>query len=118
MYSEAPPTAPTDPAAKARSTNRCPSVFSPAIAGQTPLRPAVQREYFGRSAFGTIQGLLTIGMIAASVIGLPLAGWIFDIRGSYFLAWFIFALAAAAAVPLALMMKSPPPRALSAENQV
>lgn len=55
------------------------------------MRPALLREYFGRSRFGTVHGF-TIGvMMVGSMAGAPLAGWAFDYWGSYQFIWFVFA---------------------------
>jgi sugar phosphate permease len=55
------------------------------------MRPALLREYFGSSKFGTVHGF-TIGvMMIGNMAGAPLAGWAFDNWGSYHYIWFIFA---------------------------
>lgn len=83
--------------------------YSPGFGAPFPLRAALQADYFGTRSFGTIMGLLStismIGGLASPVV----AGWIFDVTGSYRLAWQIFALATAPAIPLMLLAK--PPRA-------
>jgi len=59
--------------------------------GNTTLRAALLREYFGRSRFGSILGL-TMGMLAlGTIIGPLFAGWVFDNRNSYHAAWLTFA---------------------------
>ncbi len=50
-------------------------------------RISLLREYFGRSSFGTILGLMSGIMMLGSVAGAPLAGWVFDTWGSYQGAW-------------------------------
>jgi len=55
------------------------------------MSPALLRECFGRSQFGTIHGL-TVGVLMVGLItGAPLAGWVFDEWGSYQAIWFILA---------------------------
>jgi sugar phosphate permease len=55
------------------------------------MRPALLREYFGRSKFGTIHGF-TIGVIMIGhMAGAPLAGWAYDYWGSYQFIWYVFA---------------------------
>lgn len=82
-------------------------LFGLGYGGTIPLRAALQREYFGRSAFGSIQGLMVSVMTALSILGPPLAGWIFDVTGSYHAAWLIFTGALFLALPLILGLKRP-----------
>lgn len=51
-------------------------------------RLSLQREYFGRSSFGTILGFISGLMMVGMVAGAPLVGWVFDIQGSYQYTWF------------------------------
>ncbi len=71
------------------------------------MRPALLREYFGRSRFGTIHGF-TVGILMIGiVVGAPLAGWAFDVWGSYEGIWLIFAGAGIAGI--FIILKTPPP---------
>lgn len=55
--------------------------------GNVPMQPALLREYFGRARLGSIMGMV-VGMISlGSILGSPLAGWVFDKLGSYHGAW-------------------------------
>lgn len=64
------------------------------------LRAVLAREYFGRTRFGTIFGFM-MGMMALGVIiGLRIAGWIFDTWHSYRYAWWLFTGLNAAALVL------------------
>jgi len=54
------------------------------------LRPSLLREFFGRSNFGAIFGLVVGINMTGSLIGPPLAGWVFDEFGSYRYIWFAF----------------------------
>ncbi len=76
--------------------------FSPAFGGALALRSAMLREYFGRRAFGSIQGLMIVVVTLGGIIGPAFAGWVFDVRGSYQLAWLSFAAITLAVVPLML----------------
>ncbi len=51
-------------------------------------RISLLREYFGRSSFGTILGLISGVMMLGNITGAPLTGWVFDTWGSYKGAWF------------------------------
>jgi MFS family permease len=66
--------------------------------GGFALRPSLAREFFGRSNFGTVFGLMMGIGIVGSITGPPLAGWVFDNWGSYQNIWFVFAGLAAAAL--------------------
>jgi len=57
----------------------------------TVLRPSLLREFFGRSNFGAILGLVVGINLIGSLAGPPLAGWVFDQFGSYKYIWFAFA---------------------------
>jgi MFS family permease len=91
-------------------------LFGPGYGGTIPLRAALQREYFGRKAFGAIQGLMLAVMTIGGIVGPPFAGWVFDVRQDYRLAWLLFAAITALVVPLVLAIQRPAiPR--SVENQ-
>lgn len=81
--------------------------FGLGYGGAIALRPGIQRDYFGRSAFGAIQGMVMGIVTIGGMIGPVVAGWVFDTRGDYQLAWIAFAIANVAAIPLVLAMKRP-----------
>ncbi len=84
-------------------------IYSSGMGGPMPLRAALLADYFGTRSFGTIFGFLalinTLGGLASPVV----AGWLFDVTGSYHLAWQIFTLTTLPAIALILLVK--PPRA-------
>jgi OFA family oxalate/formate antiporter-like MFS transporter len=66
-------------------------LFGIGYGGSNTLRASVIRELFGRSHFGAIHGFV-LGMIAlGSIVGPPVAGWVFDNWGSYQPIWLVFA---------------------------
>jgi len=66
--------------------------------GSNSLLPALGREYFGRTNFGSIYGLMEgIGAIGG-IIGPALGGWAYDNLGSYQIIWLL--LAGLAVVPM------------------
>jgi sugar phosphate permease len=73
--------------------------------GPIPLVAAVIREYFGRRRLGTILGFVMGVTMFGSMVGPPLAGWIFDTFDSYRGAW--FACAGIAAVSLISIITIP-----------
>ena len=75
--------------------------------GATPLRAPVIREYFGIKNFGAIFGLLAVFITAGTIVGAPLAGWVFDVRGTYNPIWFVLSGLTMIGTILSLIM--PPP---------
>jgi MFS transporter, OFA family, oxalate/formate antiporter len=70
--------------------------------GLIPLRPALQLEFFGIKSFATIQGFLMISITIGSILSPLFAGWMFDVRDSYRLAFIVLAAATLLAVPVVL----------------
>jgi MFS family permease len=66
-------------------------LFGVGYGGVNTSRVSLVREYFGRSNFGTIFGLLTGVSTIGSILGPYLAGWVYDSWSSYQVIWFIFA---------------------------
>ncbi|RJP26857.1 MAG: MFS transporter [Candidatus Abyssobacteria bacterium SURF_5] len=67
-------------------------LFGIGFGGEIPLNPAIRGQYFGRAAFGKIQGFMAPVTMMGSVIGPPVAGFLFDLTGSYRTAFFYVAL--------------------------
>jgi MFS family permease len=66
-------------------------VFGTGFGGSVVLRVALLREFFGSTRFGSILGIVeAIGMIG-SLVGPPLAGWVFDEFASYQYMWYAVA---------------------------
>ena len=74
-----------------------------------PVRHALMADYFGTRAYGTIQGLMSLIGMVGGFSSPVVAGWIWDVTGSYHLAWRLFALITLPSVPLMILTK--PPRA-------
>ena len=66
-------------------------LFSIGYGGNSALRPSVLRQFFGRTNFGTIFGLLVGINMIGGILGPFLAGWVFDSSGSYQSIWLVFA---------------------------
>lgn len=81
--------------------------YSPAYGGPIPLRPAIIGEYFGRTSFGAIQGIMMTVTVIGGLIGPIFAGWMCDVTGSYRLAFVILAFTSLAAIPVILAAKRP-----------
>ena len=70
------------------------------------LRTAMLRDYFGRSKFGSIFGLMMGLSAVGGVAGPLLAGWVFDTWASYQYAW--LALTALLFISIIVMATTPP----------
>ncbi len=82
-------------------------VFGPAYAAVISLRPAVQGDFFGRKAFGAIQGLIMGVMMVGTITSPIFTGWVFDQQGSYQLAFVGVAAVGLLAVPAVLLARRP-----------
>ncbi len=82
-------------------------LYAPTYAGVLPLIPAIQAEYFGRQWFGTIRGMMTPITLISGVVGPVFAGTVFDITGSYQIAFTVFAFSLIVALLLILTAKRP-----------
>jgi OFA family oxalate/formate antiporter-like MFS transporter len=76
--------------------------FGIGYGGTNTLRASVIAEFFGRSHFGAIHGIVIGIMMVGSIAGPPLAAWVFEKWGSYQPIWFVFAGLAAAAILAAI----------------
>ena len=66
-------------------------LFGIGYGGCSAIRPSLAREYFGRTNFGTVLGLIIGVNTLGGIISPPLAGWVYDNWGSYHGIWFVFA---------------------------
>jgi MFS family permease len=57
--------------------------------GTMVLRGAIVREYFGKSSFGKMMGVMMGSGAIGGIIGPTLAGWVFDVYGSYHPIWLL-----------------------------
>jgi len=83
------------------------ATYSIGYGGAIPLRPALQGDFFGRRAFASIQGLMGAIQIVTGVAGPVLTGLVFDVTGSYYLAFLGLAAATVMAIPLILIAQPP-----------
>lgn len=84
-------------------------IYAVGYGGTMPLRPALQADYFGARNFGTIMGLVSTISMVGGLASPVIAGWFFDVSGSYHVAWLLFAWVSVPAIPLMFLAK--PPRA-------
>jgi MFS family permease len=81
-------------------------LYGAGYGAQAPMSVALLREYFGRVRLGTILGLATGVAYTASLVGAPVAGWVYDAYGSYQVAW--FALAGLSVAGMVSFITTPP----------
>jgi MFS family permease len=66
------------------------SLFGYGVGGVVPMHGAVVGKTFGRDRFGAVLGLMRPAMFPIQILGVPFAGWIFDVTGSYDTAFKVF----------------------------
>ena len=72
-----------------------------------PIQPALVWNFFGGKAMGSIFGIVNIAYTIGGAVGPLLAGYIFDVTGSYYAAFLSAATATAAALLLSLLLRQP-----------
>ncbi|MFC1886270.1 MFS transporter [Thermodesulfobacteriota bacterium] len=82
-------------------------IYGIGFGGVLTLRLTLQGDFFGRKAFGSIQGIMLGLHMTGSVISPVFAGWIFDVYNSYCYAWLTLAATISIAIPLVLSLKRP-----------
>jgi OFA family oxalate/formate antiporter-like MFS transporter len=70
--------------------------------GWMTVRSAILQEYFGRTSFGRLIGLVMGCSAVGSIIGPTLAGYLFDTTGTYFYTWIMLGIASSFSVVLML----------------
>jgi predicted MFS family arabinose efflux permease len=83
------------------------SLFGFAYGGIVPLIPAIDAEFFGTRNLGAIMGLVGLGSNISGALGPFLGAYIFDLTGSYYLAFLLGAVATVVATILAIPAKKP-----------
>jgi sugar phosphate permease len=76
--------------------------FGIGFGAAVPLRAAIQAEYFGLKAYGTIQGMLFTASTIGAVFGPLLAGYLYDATADYRPSFLILAIGPLIALPLIL----------------
>ena len=82
-------------------------LFGPGYGGVITLRLTLQADYFGKKAFGAIQGLMMAVAITGTMSFPYLAGLFYDLSGSYRTTWLVMAGIILAVTPLALKLRRP-----------
>ena len=64
--------------------------FGFGMGGVVPMQGAVVGAAFGRESFGRVMGAMRPPMAVIHLLGTPFAGWVFDVTGSYDVAFMTF----------------------------
>lgn len=83
-------------------------IYGIGVSGAMVIRVPIVRKHFGIKNFGAIYGALSVFTVAGGIIGAPVAGWIFDVSGSYFPIWFVFAGFTSLGIILLMMLPGAP----------
>lgn len=73
------------------------------------MNPVLRARYFGRKAYGSIQGFNSLILMPVGVIAPIYAGWVYDSTGSYISAFTSFVALLAAAIVLVMFARPPRP---------
>jgi sugar phosphate permease len=66
-------------------------LFGIGFGGRNPLTTAIRGDYFGRASFGKILGISTVPMNILLLIAAPFAGYMYDLQGTYTMAFLVLA---------------------------
>jgi MFS family permease len=66
------------------------ALFGYGMGGVVPMQGALVAKFFGRARFGKALGMMRPAMFPVQIVGVPLAGGIYDATGSYRLAFLVF----------------------------
>ena len=80
------------------------------VGGQMAIRPPMVERYFGLVAFGTVSGAVSLFMLPGVAAGQTLAGYLYDLTGSYSQAYTLFAAMLLLAMAVLLLLREPPLR--------
>lgn len=82
--------------------------FGPGSGGLITLRVTMQAGFFGRKAFGTIQGASMAVMMLGTTAGPLLTGLFYDLHQTYRPIWLLMGGLMLVSIPFALRLKPPP----------
>jgi OFA family oxalate/formate antiporter-like MFS transporter len=83
------------------------AVFGFAYGGCVPLLPVIAGELFELKSIGTIVGVQMLGVAIGGAIGPVLGGYVFDVTGSYYLAFTVGGICTIVALILLAFIRAP-----------
>ena len=84
------------------------AIFGLGVGGVVPMQGAIVGATFGRERFGAVLGLMRPAMFPIQIIGVPFAGGVFDVYGSYDPAFQVFLCLYVAAAVAISFYRAPP----------
>ncbi len=82
-------------------------LYGPGYGGGAPVMGSMVADYYGPKYFGTINGLTHIAMAVTTMVGPIFAGYMFDVTGSYRIAFISFAAVCVIGAVSAIMARRP-----------
>jgi len=79
--------------------------FPSGLGGSMVVRSALLRQFFGRRSFGKVLGVTLGAASVGGIIGPTLAGWGYDVLGSYQVVWVVYCVLLALAVTPIMRLK-------------
>jgi len=83
------------------------AIFGFAYGGCVPQLPVIAGKFFGLKSIGAIVGVQMLGVAIGGAIGPVLGGYVFDVKGSYYLAFIVGGICTILALILLAFMKVP-----------
>lgn len=83
----------------------CTSIFGLGVGGVFPVWSTLLAWLFGTKNYGTVMGLMTIVVKIMSIIGVHFIGRVYDLKGSYVPAFWIFLILVSIGIILASMLR-------------
>ena len=83
------------------------ALYAPSYGCSAATMPAIKGDYFGRRAYGSILGLSGTVQMAGSMLGPVFAAYVFDVSGSYQIAFVTFAVLLIISAALFMSLKRP-----------
>ena len=83
------------------------AIYAPSYGCSAATMPAIKGDYFGRRSYGSILGLSGTVQMAGSMLGPVFAAYVYDVSGSYRIAFVTFAVLLMISAALFMSLKRP-----------
>ena len=84
------------------------ALYGPGFGGTAPLTPSMQADCFGTRSFAAVRGFMMLSHTIPGIVGPLMAGWFYDVMGSYTVCFTILAVLCALAAPTIMLVKLSP----------